>query len=524
MNLLRNNLRLIIGLILIIGLYALLYKIYIPRVNAFGCFDDCFNFLGGYFLNQGKEIFTDFFYNHQPGMAYVSAFIQWLTKPDSIPELVLRHRQFIFGICLLSTLVLFLRFKTPIILTTLLYEPFKFYVFGDRFLAESILGYLLIYMVGVFIQAYSGKFKKYDLVVFPLLSSFIIFLREPFIPVSLLLMGAYLVLLIRTKRNFIPTLLFFIAPLTLHLTYNFADYYLNLVTVNKLVIAPQATGITPFVDIMRSAFYPIYLILAPSHFSFIRVILAFYSLVFIGLFTFFSLRQKKVSLTLLILFTLFLINLRPVGPNQAFFEAFHIAPWFLLICFLVSYFLASLIGFSKKYGLVILSVIVIFVVYNLTNNQYFAHDKIDTSGEFFTNYSHVMDIGTTVRNLASNGDTLFVDGYDDLIIWEAKLDTSYKYSWYTSYMPKVDLYKLERDNMLLKSPPDFYYGTCMSVLKKQTDTVSLFLSNNFVQLSPKNESSCILISKNKMNSLTPDKIEKLRGTKYENFKIQDILR
>ena len=38
------------------------------------------------------------------------------------------------------------------------------------------------------------------------------------------------------------------------------------------------------------------------------VILSFYSLVFIGLFTFFSLRQKKVSLTLLILFTLFLIK------------------------------------------------------------------------------------------------------------------------------------------------------------------------------------------------------------------------
>src|SRR5689334_18076619 len=32
-------------LFFLIALYMFLYKVYIPRVNAFGCFDDCFNFM-----------------------------------------------------------------------------------------------------------------------------------------------------------------------------------------------------------------------------------------------------------------------------------------------------------------------------------------------------------------------------------------------------------------------------------------------------------------------------------------------
>jgi len=39
LKLVRSNLNLLIPLILLLPLYVILYKIYIPRVNAFGCFD-----------------------------------------------------------------------------------------------------------------------------------------------------------------------------------------------------------------------------------------------------------------------------------------------------------------------------------------------------------------------------------------------------------------------------------------------------------------------------------------------------
>ena len=75
--------------------FAFLYKVYIPRVAAFGCFDDCFNIVAGHFLTQGKKLYSEIFFNHQPLMAYISYAIQALTSPINIYELILNHRKFV---------------------------------------------------------------------------------------------------------------------------------------------------------------------------------------------------------------------------------------------------------------------------------------------------------------------------------------------------------------------------------------------------------------------------------------------
>ena len=82
------------------SLYVLLYAgffIYIAaaqlkRLGAFGCFDDCFNFGAGYFLLQGKHLYSQIFFNHQPFMAYISAVIQYVSHPQTLFELVKYHR------------------------------------------------------------------------------------------------------------------------------------------------------------------------------------------------------------------------------------------------------------------------------------------------------------------------------------------------------------------------------------------------------------------------------------------------
>jgi len=52
--------------------YLLLYKIYIPHTNSFGCFDDCMNISAGYFLQYGRTLYSEIFFNHQPNLAYLS--------------------------------------------------------------------------------------------------------------------------------------------------------------------------------------------------------------------------------------------------------------------------------------------------------------------------------------------------------------------------------------------------------------------------------------------------------------------
>ncbi len=512
----KKNLLFFISIFLIIVLFGALYKLYIPRVNAFGCFDDCFNYLGGYFINSGKRIFLDFFFNHQPGMAYLSAGIQNLLNTSSIPDLILRHRQIIFLISFASTMCLFLKFRYPILISAILYEPFKFYVFGDRFLAESIVGYLIIYMVGVCFYALKGRISKYDLYVVPFLAFLIIFFREPFIPAAIFLLATYLTLVKKvTKKIPIISLLIFIAPFSIFLTYDFAFYYLNLVTVNKLVIAPDASGITPLISLLTSIFYPVVLIATPGGFGFLRILFILYSICFLLLMLIYAKMEKNVLISLFILATLFLVNLRPVGANQTFYEAFHVAPWLLVFTFTMSLLTIEILKKSRRLGVISIALLALSAIFLLTNKSYFMYEKVDTSSEYFTNFSNIMDTGTTIRNLANSDDTLFVDGYDDLIIWEAKLPSAYKYTWYTSYMPKVELYEHERNTLLENSIPDFYYGKCLKVLAKEGSKASRSLYNNYIQINPAKDKSCILIRKDKASSISFEKREKIAGTKYK---------
>lgn len=57
----KNGMRKIFTIPFIVIGYFLLYKLYIVKMNAFGCFDDCFNYTAGYFIGKGKLIYTDFF-------------------------------------------------------------------------------------------------------------------------------------------------------------------------------------------------------------------------------------------------------------------------------------------------------------------------------------------------------------------------------------------------------------------------------------------------------------------------------
>src|SRR3989344_1861502 len=156
----HNALILLILLFLLIPLYVILYKIYIPRVNAFGCFDDCFNYLGGYFIANGKHIYSNFFFNHQPIPAFLSYIIQTVTHPINIFDLVLRHRQALMLFGLLFNALLIIRFRLPAFLFVIIFELSKFYVFGDRFLAEGIIVYPIVYLTGVVLLKLSNEKRQ----------------------------------------------------------------------------------------------------------------------------------------------------------------------------------------------------------------------------------------------------------------------------------------------------------------------------------------------------------------------------
>src|SRR5579872_3632485 len=248
----------IASLILLILFYAFLYKILIHRITAFGCMDDCNNFMGGYFLLHGKEMFTQIFFNHAPFMAHLSEFVLWATRPQNLYEIILRHRQFLMLFGFLSEALLLVRFGPVVLPFVLLYELTKFYLGGDRFLAEGFIVYPMSYMVGVLFKKFlNQKVFPIDYIISALCVWFVIYMREPY-SIAVLFM---LLVLLWGKDNWhikrIALGFFLLLSLVTLFSYNLPEFFYNVVYVNKTNLAAenQQTGFLG-INIYKSFIYP----------------------------------------------------------------------------------------------------------------------------------------------------------------------------------------------------------------------------------------------------------------------------
>ncbi len=513
-KLIKNNLDIVVPLLILPVIYILLYKFYIPRANAFDCFDDCFNFVGGYFLLNGKEIYSDFFFNHQPLPAFVSMIIQNITNPANIFELILRHRQFLMLFNLIIGALLIIRFRLPALFFIILFEISKFYLYGDRFLAEGLIVYPVVYLFGLAItKLTNAKIYPIDLFLAALLSWYIIFSREPYAPLGLFL---YLVIFIgkfdRVKKISIA-IFAILTLLTFGLfSFNIKDYFFNLVTFNIQTVLPYDVKADMWGHrFIQSFFYPIYIFFygSKSFFGQFLAALNIFFFVFLGKLIY----EKKLKVAALIFVSLGLANLRVVIPGTVFYEAFHLLIWFALFVFTVSYFGIKNLKLPLKIACMFL-----FIGLSLwftTSKNYFAQEKISTHEEFVTNLGHILQMGEVVRTLSSKNDTLFLDRSEDLIYWQAKLPTAYKYSWYTSQMNHYDLYKDARINMFKNNPPTFYkeYGSCPKKADP-SDTLPAFARNSYVRLLNNGKQSCIFVHNDKIKDITETQWKKAEEMLY----------
>ncbi len=198
----RKKLALIIGQIIIYQVVILvIFSFLLKRVGAFGCFDDCFNFGAGNFLLQGKQLYSQIFFNHQPFMAYISAAIQYLSHPQTLFELVKYHRIAVLLFADVSGMFLILRFGFPLFLTLCIFESTKFYIFGDRFLAEGIIVYPMLYLFFLVWNKLTGKtVYVWEYIVAAICSWFIFWTREPFVPWSIAAVFILFVFSLKEKK------------------------------------------------------------------------------------------------------------------------------------------------------------------------------------------------------------------------------------------------------------------------------------------------------------------------------------
>ncbi|HVZ12296.1 MAG TPA: hypothetical protein VG965_04675 [Patescibacteria group bacterium] len=518
----KLNFREIIPILLLLPFFAVIYKLYIPHVNSFGCFDDCFNFIGGYFIGNGKTIYHDFFFNHQLLPTFVSFLIQVATNPQNIYELVLRHRQFVILWSFLFSILLTKRFKLPAFLFVIIFELSKFYIFGDRFLAEALIVYPIIYLAGISLakiqkpKANPQPLTPIDYQLSALFSWFIIFSREPYIPLAIFLTIVVFWGKI-TKEKKIAALIFaLLTLLTFALfKFDFQEYWFNLVTFNFIAVLPaDITTSMPGPRLAQAFLYPFY-VFPYGNWNIFKVLLAGIDITFIILFAN-LIRKKNYQIAGLIFLLLGLANLRVIVPGTLFYAAFHMIIWYALFVF-TTCFLLFQIKPPRRLFFGLLTILVISVIGLLSNKSYFGYERVDQQKDLLQNYGTVIQEGNVINALAKPGNTLFLDDSDDLIFWQSKLMSNYKYVWYTSQMPAFTKYTSTRLEMFKTNPPDFYreFGTCGKSIEDNSDlSLPDFAKNEYVRLYNLNRPSCLFIKKDIINKISPEQWLKAKSFLY----------
>jgi hypothetical protein len=501
---LKDNYLIILFLFLLVPIYFLLYKLFIPRISAFGCFDDCNNFIRGYFVLSGKSLFKDVFSGHQPLGSYMSTLVQLLTTPENIYELILRHRQFILLFGFIFNAILIVRFGARIILFTIIFEFSKFYLFGDRFLAENMIIYPLVYLLATSIlRIKKSKIYLFDYILSAIFCWFIVFAREPYIPLALLL---YLITIwdkLMMKKVMTSLFIFGILSLVTILLHDVKEYFFNVITFNFQINVVSDLGKTglPGPKILQIFFYPIYILFYLKHNVFSNLLLGI-DIIFI-LYFLKLLKDKSYKFALLIFLALGLANIRVIFPGIIFYYSFHMLVWYGILVFVTCYLLVD--GFKNRI-LYVASFTMLFLVFALfiLYPNYFGWEKINQQDEFINNYGTILQEGEVIKILSNREDSLFLDGSDDLIYWQAKRFSDYKYSWYTSSMPNFSRFTDERIKMFKENPPDFYreYGFCPKKNLPKNMSLPEFVIKDYVRLESDGKDSCLFVRKEKLKDIS----------------------
>lgn len=502
-------------LLLILPIYAAIYKIYIPKVNAFGCFDDCFNIVAGYFIINGKRLYSDIFFNHQPLMAYFSSFIQTVFHAVNIYDLILAHRQSIIAFGFIMNILIILRFGLPMFGFVLIYEFSKFYVFGDRFLAEGVIVYPLVYMMGLVWQKYINKrLHWHDYILTSLFTWLVIFMREPYVVVAIVLF--FIIFFGKpssSSKKYALSLFALLVVIFLSII-PLSEYFFNVVTVSTQIFHSEAGGNNLLGSgIINIFIYPVLLFFGGEWNIFRYFLLGLDVVVLISFLFLFRVRGKRKALLVLFLILGF-ANVRIVSPGKIFYAAFHMIVWYGLFISALIFLLNELFLYKKKIAVLLSIIVVILIVYIVGSPKSFIREKADPHFELITNYGKELQVGEVVRLLSKPTDTLFLDGGDDLIYWQAKRLSSYKYSWYTSAMPDFFRYQQARLDMFAASPPDFYFRFCTKEIRSDYFLPKVY-EDDYVNMYSGEKPTCLYIKKSKIKDISESKWQKAKEFLYE---------
>lgn len=495
-------------------LLFLAYK-YFQQSVSFSFVDEYDNFIAAYFILGGKKLFTNIFHNRQFGPVYLSYLVQLITQPNSLYQLIMFHRIFVILFSLMFTTLLSIRFGLIAIIFTLLYEPIKYYFHGNLFLGESFIVYPLVYL---FFLIFESKSKNtiFDYILVGAFFWFSCFMREPYIPLATFLFFCYLVRLNKVKAYKLSLVIVLFLSILSLIGINIKDYFFQLFQVNSNRIFVTSNESLNVTNLLKSFFYP-FTVFFGGAWNYFRSITLTYSMILIVLSAFLLKTTKRYWQLIIIFISLGLAAIRPNEAGKVFYGTYRMTIWYGIIIASVLILLKLIIDNKKAQRYVVVMILLtIFVVSYFPEN--FIYKKINRNEIFNINYNRYFVNGEVVRMLSNPGDTLFVDGYESLIYWQAKIPSSYKYTLYYPVMKGIYQFDRERADMLNMKTLSFYFTDCNYIKTYPIPPVIKSSFRQFIYSVNNNEETCLYMNNNK---LTKDFADKLKLIEKFNYKLID---
>ena len=507
-------------LLITILFFIPIFYFYYNNAVSFHFIDEYNNFLAGYFLLKGHTLYSQIFFQHQPLMAYISYVLQKILHPGTLYKLVLYHRMTIVAAAFVFDLLLVYRFRLIGLGFAFIFELTKYYLFGSTFLAESIVIYPIVYVFGLTWEVLQKKkIADSDIWLGTFFTWFVIFMREPYIPTILIL---YAILLLpkrsaKTKISSVIVLLILSAIVVVGLPLR--DYLFEITTVNAVgVVAGEVQRAhLAGIGIISIFLYPI-IILFQGMLNYFRGVLVLLDLTFLlALFTFIA-KTKQWKNGLILLVILGIANIRLTPPGTIFFGAYHMLVWYGLFVF-ITMLLVSKLSTLKLHTAIRLPIMLLTIllgIFILLPANSLLWTKLDKQAVFTTNYGPYYTNGAVVQALADPQTTVFVDGWDSLIYWQADQKVAYPYLFYYLPMNNFTIYTNARTKMFKENPPEFVYTLCKR--EKNTliveETYGQNVKGNYDAFYFGKIPTCLFIQKSKINTIPTTQWEKIKPFGY----------
>jgi len=499
-------------LILVVIFFAATLFFYENKIFEIHFVDEEENIILGSYILRGEKLYSDLFSQHQPLGYILSAAVQKVFQPQNIFMLIKRHREVVFLWSFMWSLLLVGRFGIPLLGFTFLFELTKFYLFGNMFLAESLVVYPLIFLSSLFFlsERKMGKFESFFIGVSVGIS---LLLLLPIWPLVLFLLVILLSFVIKSSPK---NILFLIAgclivvafclPFLSLRDYFYSTFYINL----KYSVNDKANN--PTFNLLNSFITPFLAFSSKLSATPILYITRILSLILIIGLTF-LIKKKKYLFSLLIIIILGLGNLRYIKPDVLYYGGFHRAPWYALLILLTSIVAYKIFSWKKsEYFKALVTIIVIYLIF--TTGKFLSKDlfrKRDAANDFYINYSRQFDYGEAVKIMKDSNEKLLVIPDEFLIYWQSGAPHASKYIFFYPWMMEVPgLYK-EIENLFAVSPPVYFYCNCEGMKVKP-------LTKNYLALRKFGSPTQLYVLPQKVEQLSQDKLSAL---KYYHFEFVD---